>query len=88
MEDECLRNEESNCIFLLHLLKVSLFETNTASEGQLYKIQCLGMTDMNFWMTLAFFSFGLVWVHLMHRTGEKSKHTTSLGYLHNKARLK
>lgn len=46
------------------------------------------MTDMNFWMTLAFFIFGLVWVHLMYRTGEKSKHTTSLGYLHNKARLK
>lgn len=37
LEDECLWNEESNCIFLLHLLKVSLLETNTASERQLYK---------------------------------------------------
>lgn len=57
LEDQCLWNEESNCIFLLHLLKVSLYETNTASERQLYKKECLGVSDMNSWVTLASFIF-------------------------------
>lgn len=65
---------------------MSVFDT--ASERQMYKKQCLGVSVMNYWVTLTFFIFGLNWVHLWCRTEEKNKHTTSLGYLHNKARLK
>lgn len=67
LEGECLQNEESSCIFRFQLLKVGLFETDLVSEleGNCIKNWCLGMTVMNFPVTLAFSIFWTVLDPLM-----------------------